>query len=123
MTKLWAGRAASNGRVLRDEEVAAALTAAGHPMSAHRLARLRHGDDEASEDLVEALAKFFGVTPPYFDNPTAMAGQGRIVSGFSDPRFRRLLRLADGLSPESQHLLYSTALHLRRAEELGSTGW
>lgn len=48
-------------------EVAAAVTAAGHPISKPYLVQLRSGEQtDPSTEMVVALAKFFKVKPDYF---------------------------------------------------------
>ncbi|ATL72059.1 helix-turn-helix domain-containing protein [Nocardia terpenica] len=105
-----------------DAEVAAALTASGHPISKPYLAQLRSGQRaDPSEETVAALAKFFKVKPDYFDSDTyatTVDHDLRLLSRLQGDGPRRLARRAFDLSEESQNLLISIAEKLRASEGL-----
>ncbi|WP_281907650.1 hypothetical protein [Nocardia cyriacigeorgica] len=58
------------------------------------------------------------VSDSYFSGPCPGAAQAKLVAEFSDPQFRRLMRLAVDLSPESQELLAGFARRFRASEGL-----
>ncbi len=73
-------------------EVAAALTASGHPISKPYLSQLRSGQrTNPSDETVAALAKFFKVKPDYFFND--------IYAAAADDILTEGVALNDGLEP------------------------
>ncbi len=58
------------------------------------------------------------VRDSYSTGPRPGATQAELVGEFSDPHFRRLMRLAVDLSPESQDLLAGFARRFRTSEGL-----
>ncbi|MEV0245501.1 helix-turn-helix transcriptional regulator [Nocardia sp. NPDC050712] len=103
-------------------EVAAALTAAGHPISKPYLSQLRSGRRRnPSDETVAALARFFKVKPDYFFN-SAYASQIdndlSLLSLLQGYGLRRLSSRAFDLSEESQYLLATLAEKLRLSEGL-----
>lgn len=103
-------------------EVAAALTAAGRPISKAYLAQLRSGQrGDPSEETIAALAKFFKVKPEYFsdaDYRSQIDHDLELLSQLQGYGLRRLSSRAFDLSGESQNLLERLADQLRSAEGL-----
>ncbi|WP_269821613.1 transcriptional regulator [Nocardia yamanashiensis] len=104
-------------------EVVAALRAQGHRLSAGYLSQLRNGvRTRPSNGLVAALAHYFRVDVEYFYVPARMpehaaAQHDRCLAGqMSQPRLRRLLTTASGLSAESLELLADVAARLYAGE-------
>ncbi|WP_194815726.1 helix-turn-helix domain-containing protein [Nocardia sp. XZ_19_385] len=103
-------------------EVAAALTASGHPISKPYLSQLRSGRRRnPSDETVAALARFFKVKPDYFFN-NAYARKVdhdlELLSQLQGYGLRRLSARAFDLSEDSQNLLTSLAEKLRASEGL-----
>ncbi|TSD95693.1 helix-turn-helix transcriptional regulator [Skermania sp. ID1734] len=105
-------------------EVAAALTAAGHPISKPYLSQLRSGQrTNPSDETVAALARFFKVKPDYFFNDiyaTKIEHDLELLSQLEGYGLRRLSIRAFDLSEESQTLLTALAEKLRASEGLPS---
>lgn len=103
-------------------EVAAALTASGHPISKPYLSQLRSGQrTNPSDETVGALAKFFKVKPDYFFNDIYAAKIDHdleLLAQLQGYGLRRLSSRAFDLSDESQNLLTSMAEKLRASEGL-----
>ncbi|WP_069167548.1 helix-turn-helix domain-containing protein [Nocardia altamirensis] len=103
-------------------EVAAALTADGHPISTTYLAQLRSGTRSTpSGETVAALAKFFKVDPDYFYNDIYAAKIDHdlvLLTQLQATGLRRLSSRAFDLSEESQNLLTAMAEKLRASEGL-----
>lgn len=103
-------------------EVAAALTAAGHPISKPYLSQLRSGRRRnPSDETVAALARFFKVKPDYFFNDAYARKVDHDLELLAQLRgygLRRLSSRAFDLSEESQSLLTSMAEKLRASEGL-----
>ncbi len=101
--------------------VAAALQAAGCPVSNSYLSQLRSGvRSNPSEQLLAALSAFFGVPLDYFYGgvePVAASGDRPLLTGLCNEGLRKLLDLAADLSDESQELLTALAERLRISEE------
>ncbi|WP_067538049.1 helix-turn-helix transcriptional regulator [Nocardia crassostreae] len=103
-------------------EVAAALTAAGYPISKPYLSQLRSGQrTDVSDQTVAALAKFFRVRPDYFFSDRYAAkidNDLRLLTRLHGSGVRRLSARAFDLSEESQNLLTNMAEKLRLSEGL-----
>jgi transcriptional regulator with XRE-family HTH domain len=115
---LWEIRPAS----LRD--VAAAISeATGRHVSAAYLGQLKNGTRaEPSYSIVEAIARYFGVTPDYFsaDEDTARQTEDelRLLSALRDSGVRSIALGADGLSPKSLAAIADIVRTYRAAEGL-----
>jgi transcriptional regulator with XRE-family HTH domain len=115
---LWDIRPAS----LRD--VAAAISAeTGRHVSAAYLGQLRQGTRaEPSYSIIEAIAKYFGVTPDYFrtDDHTARQTQDelRLLQVLRDSDIRSIALNATGLSPKSLAAIADIIRTYRAAEGL-----
>ena len=88
------------------EEVAEAIRARGGPtISATYLWQLRKGlRDNPTKHHLEALADFFGVTPAYFFDESAVEridAELDLLAAFRDAPVRRIALRAFGLSTES----------------------
>lgn len=105
-----------------NSEVAAALTAAGHPIAKPYLSQLRSGRrTNPSDQLVVALANFFRVRPAYFfdDRYAATIDHDlELLSSLHAYNLRRLSSRAYDLSAESADLLTAMAEKLRASEGL-----
>ena len=102
------------------EEVATAIARDGGPtISAAYIWMLRKGQrDNPTKKHLEALAKFFGVSPLYFfDDTTApeVEEQLALIAALRDADVRRLTLRAARVSPES---LGSIAQVIERVQEL-----
>lgn len=113
---------------LTNAQVVDALSQRGCRISTPYLSQLRSGvRTNPSEQVVLALADFFGVDAEYFFAPTPrhdpelIPDEDRSVAEeFYDNELRSLTRKAVDLSPESQSLLSSIAEKLRCSEGLPS---
>lgn len=109
-------RAHTNG------EVAAQLTAWGHPISKPYLSQLRAGErTDPSGETVAALARYFRVRPDYFlkeDFIDKSVHDLELLTRLQFYGLRRLSTHAFDLSEESQNLLTSMADRLRITEGL-----
>ncbi|TSE00383.1 helix-turn-helix domain-containing protein [Skermania sp. ID1734] len=103
-------------------EVAAALTAAGHPISKPYLSQLRSGQrTNPSKETVHALARFFKVKPDYFFDDIYANRIERdltLLTQLEGYWLRQLSVRAFDLSEESQNLLTALAEKLRSSEGL-----
>lgn len=103
-------------------EVAAALTAAGHPIAKPYLSQLRSGRrTNPSDEMVMALAKFFKVKPDYFFNENyadRIDHDYELLASLQGYGLRRLSSRAFDLSEESADLLTAMAEKLRASEGL-----
>ncbi|MEC3916414.1 helix-turn-helix domain-containing protein [Nocardia sp. CDC160] len=115
----WAEK---HGRALRNSDLAAGLTSAGHRISKAYVSQLRRGiRTNPSTALLEALAAFFGVPIDYFlgyDTVGCGSGDIDIPGGLIQPSLRRLVSTASGLSPAALEYLATIADALRLAEDL-----
>jgi transcriptional regulator with XRE-family HTH domain len=115
---LWEIRPAS----LRD--VAAAISqATGRHVSAAYLGQLRQGTRaEPSYSIIEAIAKYFGVTPDYFrtneDTARQTEDELRLLHALRDSGVRSIALCANGLSPESLAVIANIVRTYRAAEGL-----
>jgi transcriptional regulator with XRE-family HTH domain len=119
LRKLWEIRPAS----LR--EVAAAISqATGRAVSAAYLGQLKNGTrTEPSFAVIEAIARYFGVTPDYFlsaDEETARATEDelRALHALRDSGVREIAVCADGLSPKSLATIAEIVRMYRASEGL-----
>jgi len=118
LQKLWDIRPAS----LRD--VAAAISAAtGRHVSAAYLGQLKNGTRaEPSYSIIEAIARYFGVTPDYFsaDDDTARQTEDelRLLDALRDNGVRSIALGADGLSPRSLAAIADVVRAYRASEGL-----
>ncbi|MFC9894142.1 helix-turn-helix domain-containing protein [Nocardia sp. NPDC127579] len=122
LNKLFESVRAPGRRLYTNAEVAAALTASGHPISKPYLSQLRSGRRRnPSSETVAALARFFKVRPDYFFNHTYAAQIDHdltLLAMLQGNGLRRLSSRAFDLSEESQHLLATLAERLRLSEGL-----
>jgi transcriptional regulator with XRE-family HTH domain len=115
---LWEIRPAS----LRD--VATAISqATGRHVSAAYLGQLKNGTRaEPSYSIIEAIAKYFSVTPDYFsaDDDTARHTEDelRLLNALRDSGVRSIALRADGLSPKSLAAIADIVRTYRAAEGL-----
>ena len=111
---------------LTNAQVVEALSQRGCKISTPYLSQLRSGvRTNPSEQVVLALADFFGVAAEYFFGPTPRQDpelipeeDRSVVEEFHDSELRSLAIKAVDLSPESQDLLSSIAEKLRSSEGL-----
>ncbi|MBH5141030.1 helix-turn-helix domain-containing protein [Rhodococcus qingshengii] len=120
--------AASQTR-LTNLSVAKGLLLQDFRISVPYLSQLRTGvRDNPSDEVVAALANYFGVAPEcFFEIPDRgececpQKADAEIVKQLTDPDMRRLLTLAHGLSAESIELLADMANRIVAADRrLGS---
>ena len=115
---LWEIRPAS----LRD--VAAEISeATGRHVSAAYLGQLRQGTrTEPSYSIIEAIARYFCVTPDYFrtDEDTARQTEDelRLLTALRNSDVRSIALSADGLSPKSLAAIADIVRTYRAAEGL-----
>lgn len=116
--------AASNRR-LTNVAVIAGLLEYGCRISKPYLSQLRNGDrSNPSDEVVGALANFFGVSPGYFftipwngDRHLAHAEDAAVIEQLADQNLRQLLLAANGLSETSVELLSKLAARLRISDQ------
>ncbi|WP_328290725.1 helix-turn-helix domain-containing protein [Nocardia aurantiaca] len=115
---------APGARAHTNSEVAAQLTAWGHPISKPYLSQLRSGlRTDPSRETIAALARYFRVRPDYFADETYTAGQDfDLLTRLQFYGLRKLCTRAFDLSEESQNLLTTMANRLRIAEGLPEVG-
>ncbi|WCT06096.1 helix-turn-helix domain-containing protein [Rhodococcus qingshengii] len=112
---------AAADRRLTNASVAKGLLARGVRISTPYLSQLRTGVRESpSDEVVAALAGYFGVSPGYFftlpwsgDRERAQGADAEIVERLDDPELKQLLAAANGLSAPSLELLADLATKLR----------
>lgn len=115
---------ANSGRRLTNRAVVNGMAADGCRISTPYLSQLRTGvRDSPSDDVVMALAKYFGVSPGYFfttpwdgDRDAAYGEDEKTVAGLDDSDLQKLLSTSNGLSSGSLDLLADVATKLRAAE-------
>ncbi|WP_157388277.1 helix-turn-helix domain-containing protein [Nocardia terrae] len=107
-------------------EVAAQLTAWGHPISKPYLSQLRSGlRTDPSRETIAALARYFRVRPGYFAGEahrSATDADYVLLSRLQFHTLRELSTRAYDLSEESQNLLTTMADRLRITEGLPDIG-
>jgi transcriptional regulator with XRE-family HTH domain len=108
---------------LSNAEVAAALQRVGGPtVSATYLWQLRKGlRTNPTKAHLEALARFFGVSPGYFFDETPgseIAVQLSLVAAVRDPGVREIALASAGLSPASLDAIRGLVENARRLERL-----
>lgn len=114
----------ANGRQLTNRALAQALRQRGYPVSVPYLSQLRNGiRTNPSDALLSVLADYFGVragdlTAPVALPDIAVAPDGVLGEGLTNPAMDRLVRLCTTLSPDSIDILIEVADHLRCAEGL-----
>lgn len=117
---------APGARPHTNSEVAAQLTAWGHPISKPYLSQLRSGvRTDPSRETIAALARFFRVRPDYFADDAYTSTADRDYALLAQLQFdglRTLSVLAFDLSEESQNLLTAMADRLRVTERLPEVG-
>jgi transcriptional regulator with XRE-family HTH domain len=107
-------------------EVAAALQREGGPtVSATYLWQLRRGlRANPTKAHLEALARYFGVSPSYFFDESSSAdidGQLALLAVMRDARVRAIALRSSGLSEESLQAIQGMVEHARRLEKLPET--
>ncbi|WP_460720509.1 helix-turn-helix domain-containing protein [Nocardia heshunensis] len=126
LNRLFAAVPGPGERPRTNSEVAAQLTAWGHPISKPYLSQLRAGTrTNPSSATVLALARFFRVHPDYFasdDHASAAEHDYRLLSRLQFNTLRELSTRAFDLSEESQNLLTTMADRLRITEGLPEVG-
>ncbi len=126
LNSLFATVRAPGERVHTNGEVAAQLTAWGHPISKPYLSQLRSGlRTDPSVETVAALARYFRVGPGYFaDDHVLSAAEAdyALLSRLQFHSLRELSTRAFDLSEESQNLLAVMADRLRITEGLPEVG-
>jgi transcriptional regulator with XRE-family HTH domain len=105
------------------EEVAEAIRARGGPtISATYLWQLGKGlRDNPTKHHLEALADFFGVTPAYFFDESAVEridAELDLLAAFRDAPVRRIALRAFGLSTESLRAIADIVENVRKLEGL-----
>ncbi|MEV6097129.1 helix-turn-helix transcriptional regulator [Nocardia sp. NPDC051981] len=109
-----------------NSEVAAQLTAWGHPISKPYLSQLRSGArTDPSRETIAALARFFRVRSAYFADDaytTAADRDSELIARLQFHGLRKLSTRAFDLSEESQNLLTAMADRLRVTEGLPEVG-
>ncbi|AYF79111.1 transcriptional regulator [Nocardia yunnanensis] len=115
---------APGDRPYTNVEVAAQLTAWGHPISKPYLSQLRSGARaDPSRDTIAALSRFFGVRPGYFaDGDPARTADFLLLSRLQFDTLRALSLRAFDLSEDSQNILTTMADRLRITEGLPELG-
>lgn len=112
-------------RRLTNSAVAKGLLSRGCQVSTPYLSQLRNGvRTSPSDEVVGALADYFGVSPGHFftipwtgDRPLIEGEDATIVEGIDDPELRQLLQTANGLSATSLELLLKLAARLRISDQ------
>jgi transcriptional regulator with XRE-family HTH domain len=105
-----------------NEEVARAIRAQGGDISRAYLSYLRNGD-RANPTLqhMQALARFFGVTPAYFfddDVAAKVDAQLELAVALRDAGVRAVALRAAGLSPRGLHAVTAMIEEVRSLEGL-----
>ncbi|MET3953778.1 transcriptional regulator with XRE-family HTH domain [Rhodococcus sp. OAS809] len=117
--------AARRGRRLTNTAVARGLLERGCRISTPYLSQLRCGvRTSPSDEVVAALADYFGVSPGYFftvpragDRGLVEAQDADIVDHLDDQELKDLLLAANGLSATSLELLANVAAKLRISDQ------
>lgn len=126
LNRLFAAVPGPGERPRTNSEVAAQLTAWGHPISKPYLSQLRAGTrTNPSDATVTALARFFRVPVGYFadeDHTSAAEQDYRLLTRLQFNSLRELSTRAFDLSEESQNLLTVMADRLRITEGLPEVG-
>ncbi len=112
------------GRRLTNRAVVNGMASQGCRISTPYLSQLRTGmRDSPSDEVVGALAAYFGVSPGYFftipwdgDRETVHDQDAKVVAGLVDSDLHKLLSTANGLSSGSLELLADVATKLRAAD-------
>lgn len=109
---------------LTNRRVVNALLTRNCQISAPYLSQLRTGTRQnPSDEVVGALADYFGVAPAYFfttpqnDRNLTCSEDGQIVARLHHGALKDLLTVADGLSAESLQVLDDLATKLRSADQ------
>jgi transcriptional regulator with XRE-family HTH domain len=115
---LWESRPAS----LRDVAAEISRTTGRH-VSAAYLGQLRQGTrTEPSYSIIEAIARYFSVTPDYFsayeDTGRQLEGDLRLLAALRDGDARSIALNANGLSPKSLAAIAGIVRTYRAAEGL-----
>jgi transcriptional regulator with XRE-family HTH domain len=111
---------------LSNAEVAAALQREGGPtVSATYLWQLRRGfRANPTKAHLEALARFFGVSPSYFFDESSAAdidGQLALLAAMRDAGVRAIALRSSGLSEASLQAIQGMVENARRLEKLPET--
>ncbi|MGW4244473.1 helix-turn-helix domain-containing protein [Nocardia sp. NPDC004722] len=126
LNRLFAAVPGPGERPRTNSEVAAQLTAWGHPISKPYLSQLRAGTrTDPSGATILALARFFRVHPDYFadeDHASVAEQDYQLLTRLQFNSLRELSRRAFDLSEESQNLLTTMADRLRITEGLPEVG-
>jgi transcriptional regulator with XRE-family HTH domain len=105
-----------------NEEVARAVREQGGDISRAYLSYLRNGDrTNPTFQHLQALARFFGVTPAYFfddDVATEVNAQLDLVVALRDAGVRAVALRAAGLSPRGLHAVATIIEEVRSLEGL-----
>lgn len=105
-----------------NEQAAAAVSAAGTPMSDAYIGQLRNGKrNNPSARNLAAIAELFAVPVDYFFNPEVAAkidADLRLLSAIRDSGIQGLALRAQGLSPETISNLAGIIEQVRRIEQL-----
>lgn len=109
------------------EEVGEAIGAEGEvTVSAAYLSQMRKGQrTNPSKNMLEALAKFFGVSPAYFFDDAAFErinAQLELATAMRDNNVRQIALRAADLSPESLRNLAALVEHWRQLEGTAGKG-
>lgn len=115
---------ARSRRRLTNKAVVTGMATYGISISTPYLSQLRTGmRGSPSEEVIGALANYFGVSPGYFfsipwdgDRETVHGEDGKVVAGLEDSDLQKLLSTSNGLSSGSLDLLADVATKLRAAE-------
>lgn len=107
------------------EEVAAEIAAQGGPtISGSYIWQLRTGrKDNPTKKHIEALARFFGVSPLYFFDDTEaerVEAELALLAAMRDQGIRRLALRSSGLRPESLEAITSMVEQARRLQGLSN---
>lgn len=100
----------------------------GIKISSPYLSQLRNGvRNNPSDDVVEALARYFGVPSGYFfttpwrrhrNRLAAQSHDAKIINSIADPAMKTILASANGLSPSSLEVLSALATKFRAADKV-----
>ncbi|APA98832.1 Nucleoid-associated protein EspR [Nocardia seriolae] len=126
LNDLFAAGHTPGARPHTNGEVAAQLTAWGHPISKPYLSQLRSGlRTDPSRETVAALARYFRVHPTHLSDESQLATTASdlaLLTRLQLHGLRALSTRAFDLSEESQNLLAAMADRLRRTEGLPDVG-
>jgi len=111
-----------DGKRYSNDDVAGTVTADGTQISNQYLSYLRRGErDNPTKKHLEALARFFSVSPAYFFDDVkskAIAEELQLLRALADSGVKRVATRLGGLSPDSLRNIASIIEHVREIEGL-----